>query len=215
MFSRVSTSKALICAALLVGAFTTSANAAVYSNTRDYSDIFWFGADDDTTSYGQVFDTSTGILTDWSFFILSGNQGNLSLVIADWDGTKAVGPALYSNTIFYAGGYQELSFSNINTHLTTGSYIGYLTVANVTDPVSNGYFAGSTSDGGLSGSFRYSHSYGVDPLTMDSDWSGYWVPNMQFSATITAATVPEPENLAMLMAGLGLLSIAVRRNKQA
>jgi len=44
---------------------------------------------------------------------------------------------------------------------------------------------------------------------------GLWYAWAVSPGQVTAATVPEPENLAMLLAGLGLLGVAVRRNKQA
>lgn len=205
-----STIAASLCLALAAG----FANAATYSNTNDASSIIYFGAPD-TTSYGQTFNTLGGTLNDWTFYTTGGNSGNLSFAVASWDGTKAVGPALYSSgSTSYGGGATALSFSGINTSLSAGSYIAYLTVAGVGSPATSVAIAGSNSDGGLGGGFRFLNSNGTDPLTLNNAWSSWSIPNMQYSASFdVAAPVPEPETYAMMLAGLGMLGFMARRRK--
>ncbi len=196
---------------------TNLAFATTYSNINDstigyYNIILYFGAPD-STSYGEVFNMSqASIVSDWKFQANSGNAGNMKLVFAGWNGSKAVGPALYSSSEFaYAGGSQALSFNAINTSLPAGSYIAYLTVAGVSSPVSNLVIAGSSSNGGLGGEFRFLNSSGNDPLTFNAAWSNYLVANMSYEANISPA--PEPETYAMMLAGLGLVSAATRRGR--
>jgi hypothetical protein len=196
--------------------FATSASAVTYFNSND-SSIHTFGAPD-TTSYGQVFNINAGggILADWTFWANSGNAGNLNLVVASWDGTKAVGPALYSSSLFaYAGGASALAFTGINAALEAGSYISYITVAGIAEPATGMWMGGSNSDGGLGGGFRFLNSQGVDPLALNSNWSSWYIPNMAFSANILSpvAPVPEPETYAMLLVGLGLFGFMARRRE--
>lgn len=203
--------KTAIAASLCLALAAGFANAATFSNTNDADPIFSFGAPD-TTSYGQTFNTGGGILSDWTFYATAGNAGNLSFVVASWDGSKAVGPALYSSgTTSYGGGATALSFSGINTSLSSGAYIAYLTVAGVGSPADSVGLAGSTSDGGLGGGFRFLNSNGTDPLTLNAAWNSWYVPSMQFTANI--APVPEPETYAMMLAGLGMLGFMARRRK--
>ncbi|NEX61213.1 PEP-CTERM sorting domain-containing protein [Noviherbaspirillum galbum] len=188
------------------------ANATVYSNSNDASSIQSFGSPD-TTSYGQTFNLGVAsTVLDWSFYATSGNAGNLELVIANWNGSRAVGPALYLSPVAsYAGGAQTVSFNGINAVLSAGSYIAYLTVAGVAGPVSGVGFAGSSSDGGLGGGFRFLNSGGTDPLLLNDTWSNWFVPDMQFTANIVpgGVRVPEPGTLALL--GLGVLAFAASR----
>ena len=137
----------------------------------------------------------------------------MKLVVANWDGARAVGPALYSSSVVsYGGGSSALSFGGIDTNLAAGSYIAYLTVAGVANPVNSVAIGGSSGDGGLGGSFRFLNSGGADPLSVGSAWSNWSVANMQYSANFSvAAPVPEPETWTMWGLGALALTFAVRR----
>lgn len=195
--------------------FSGLAFAKTYSNAHNGS-IMPFGAPD-TTSYGQVFNGNGGILTDWSFYASSGNAGNLQLMIADWNGSYAVGPALYTSSIFsYSGGSQVFHFNGININLATDDYIAFITVAGLNDAASSVFMAGSRGNGGLGGGFTFANTNGINPLSLgsDADWEslGNWGPgNMQFTAVIA---VPEPETYAMILAGLGVLGWTFHRRKK-
>jgi hypothetical protein len=182
------------------------------------------------TSVGQTFETGAGTLTNWSFFV--GNliepapvSGNVKLVVAAWDGSKAVGPAFYTSpevAYIYDPSkgpmfLTELAFSDINTSLSAGAYIAYLTTVGVSSPADRLSFGLAYQNGGLNGNMRSSNSIGVDPLTVSTDWSaplGAPPLSMLYSATIVAAPVPEPASAAMLLTGMGLLAAFVRRKKQ-
>ena len=86
-----------------------------------------------------------------------------------------------------------------------------IAACNIQDLTPSGW--GLSSDGGLGGEFVYLNSGGTDPLTLTQGWSTYGVPDMQFSATF-AAPVPESSNVALLLAGLGLVGVAARRRQR-
>jgi hypothetical protein len=188
------------------------ANASTYTAANNGSDICCFGSPD-TTNFGETFSVSNqSKVQDWTYYATSGTAGDVQLVIASWDGTKAVGPALYTSSVFsYGGSTQGLSFGGIDTILGSGSYIAYITTAGVANPASNVYMVGSNENGGLGGEFMYLNSNGTDPLTLSSSWSGYSVPDMAFTANISA--VPLPPAIAMMIPGLGLLGFMVRHRK--
>ncbi|HJV00490.1 MAG TPA: PEP-CTERM sorting domain-containing protein [Burkholderiaceae bacterium] len=200
-----------IAAAFLCGAAHAD---TTYTNTAAVgAPIYQLGAPD-TTSYGEFFTAPGGVLKSFTFQALSGQSGNVDLTIAAWDGSKPVGPALYTSApISYNGGVQYLGASGINLTLTAGTnYIAYLTVAGVSSPISNVTVAGSNSDGGLGGGFRFLNSAGADPLTQASSWSSWGTPAMAYTATFAAA-VPEPETYGMLLAGLALVGVMARRKR--
>lgn len=191
------------------------AHAATFENTEDVGAICCFGTPD-TTSYGQTFTIgSEQTLLDWEFYTNSGSAGNIGFVVAAWDGSKAVGPALYQTSVGFAGGLQDLTFAGINTTLAAGDYIAYLTVSGVTTPASGVLFAASTSDGGLGGGFRFLNSNGVDPLTLGTPWSSYSSRSLLYTANLVPTTppVPEPGALAMMLAGLAGVGLFARRRQ--
>lgn len=210
--------KQLITTAMIVAAtFSGAARAdTVYSNADDGTSAISYMGEPDTTSYGQFFTAPGGFLKDFSFQAVSGAVGNVALIVAAWDGSKAVGPALYTSApILYEGGSQFLGASDINLALTAGTnYIAYLTVANIASPVSYVTIVGSDTATGIGGGFRYLNSDLVDPLTLSVDWNSFSTQHMAYTATFgTATAVPEVETYAMLLAGLGMMGVIARRRK--
>lgn len=208
--------KQLISTMALAAATLSGAAQAdsVYSNADDGTEGITSMGNPDTTSYGQFFTAPGGILKAFSFQAWSGFGGNVALVIANWDGSKAVGPALYrSAPIYYDGGSQFLGANGIDLALNAGSdYIAYLTLSGLTSPFDNVTIAGSQTDTGLGGGFRFLNSALVDPLTLNESWSDWSTPHMAYSATFAAA-VPEPGTYAMLLVGMGMVGVMARRRK--
>jgi hypothetical protein len=92
--------------------------------------------------------------------------------------------------------------------LGIGNYIAYITTADITIPTSNMALAASNSNGGLGGSFWFSNSDGVDPLTVFNNWTNYADSNLQFVADITPATNAVPLPGAASLLGLGVIALA-------
>lgn len=192
----------------------TGANAATYANTPN-GQIFSMGYPD-TTSYGQTFSAPGGDLLNWTFYLTGGNSGSGRFVIADWDGSKAVGPELFNSSFSYAGGVQSVSFSGINLGMLAGNdYIAYMTIAGVDpdDAYSSVSVSGSSDDDGLGGEFRFLNSSGVDPLSLDNVWNSWSVSDMQFSAEFGVSQVPEPAMLSLL--GLALFGLIGTRSRKS
>jgi len=194
--------------------FSASANATVYTNSGGLqSTIAPFGSPD-TTSYGEYFTAPGGALDSWTFTSQSvSNAGNLELVVAAWNGSSAVGPALYTSApITDSGASNEaLTFSGINLALTTGqSYIAYMTVAGVAGPVAGAEIATSSTDV-LNGGGVWDNSNGVNPLTPGSNTWSLPAQHFTYSATFGPAAVPEPAGAAVLAFGLIGLGLVRRR----
>ncbi|WP_431312758.1 PEP-CTERM sorting domain-containing protein [Roseateles agri] len=219
-------------AATLLSLVCSLASATIYYNPFTTASCCLGTAPYGSTSVGQTFTTAAGTLTAWSFF--GGNSfnstlpepisGNLQLVIAGWDGSKAVGPALYTSpTVAYnydpsegPNVIKEFAFNGIDTSLAAGTYIAYLTVAGVSNPTQAFSFGISGWNDGLPGALRFKDSNGVDPLSLSTPWSilsANPTLSMAYSATIEAAPVAEPSTYAMTLMGLGLLTAFARRKK--
>lgn len=203
-----------VAAVAFAACFSASANATVYTNAGGtQSTISPFGSPD-TTSYGEYFTAPGGALDSWTFRSQSvAAVGNLELVVASWNGTSAVGPALYTSASIADSGVsnEALTFSGINLALTAGqSYIAYMTVAGVAGPVQGAAIATSSTDV-LNGGGAFDNSQGANPLTPGKNsWS---VPGLYFtySATFGPAAVPEPAGAAVLAFGLIGLGFVRRR----
>lgn len=199
---------ALAASMLLAG----TAQAVEYENDETEA-VEFFGAPD-STNYGQIFSLSSKqTLVDWSFYTNEGTAGDLSFVVAAWDGAKPVGPALFQTNWSFAGGQEDLVFNNINTTLDAGQYIAYMTVAGVSQPAKAVTFAASSGNGGLTGNFAYLNSAGQDPLVINQPWSQLPKLNLLYKANIVAAPVPEPGALAMMLAGLVGVGMFARRRQ--
>jgi hypothetical protein len=204
---------AVLAAGAALAVAGSAAQAATYANGANGS-VYSFGAPD-TTSYGQVFTAPGGSLQSWSFYTSDSNTSNAKLVIANWDGGKAVGPALYEGLLNSASlapsGYYEHLYSGINLALANGtSYIAYLTVAGVANPASSVTFSASDTSP-LDGGFRFLNSGGTDPLSLNVDWSSWYNPHVQYTAVFGEGAVPEPASWAMMIGGFAIAGAAMRR----
>jgi hypothetical protein len=202
--------------AVASGIFALSAaHAGNYDNlSTPAGNIYYFGAPD-TTNYGQVFNAPEAYLQGFQFYAISGYQGDFTFTVAKWDGTKAVGTALYSQELHYIGGAQLMAVDQMNLNLTVGgSYVAYVTVANESSPLHQTTFAGSSSGGSIGQHFVFLNSSMQDPLANPTDWDTQEGKSLAFSSRFSqTALVPEPETYAMLLAGLGLLGWTAKRRK--
>ena len=204
-----------------LAAYAPTASAAFVTTGAPDTNIFYFG-DPDTTSYGQTFKALDSVLTDWSFYV-AGATGNFDLRVANWDGSKAVGPQLFSVSSTTAAtsasslGNTKYSWSGINLSLATGStYIAYITVAGVSGPTAQVPVGGHSSDAYADGGFFFLNSGGADPLSSSDSWSSWFVPDMAFEANFASASpVPEPASLAAWSFGLVAVTFARRRKAKA
>ncbi|MDN2675913.1 PEP-CTERM sorting domain-containing protein [Janthinobacterium sp. SUN033] len=192
--------------------------ATTFSNEFNGGELGYLGAVGSTT-YGETFTSPGGVLNDFTLYASSGygtsnsGTGYVGFGIAAWDGTKAVGPALYTSApIPYSGKTKAFEATGLNLALPLNKeYVAYLTVAGIQNPVYYVRMQGSNNNGELTGNHVYSNA--VDPLNASQPWGVDKTYYMRFTASFTNNTipVPEPETYAMLLAGLGIVGFAGRR----
>ncbi len=150
----------------------------------------------------QTFTAPAGALLDYSFN--GGNAGGtFKFSIYDWTTGSA---ALYSTTQTWATGVNTIS--NINLALTAGDvYAAEVDYLGVTS--SGVKFGGDVYAGGNA----YWSNAGVDGV--QDTYSSYPTYDTAFKADFGVSAVPESTTTAMLVAGLGLLGVAARRQRRA
>jgi hypothetical protein len=220
--------RTLLMALVAALAVPAGASATTYGNFGSWtgSSGFPFGYPD-TTAYGQVFTAPESRLDSWLFLISTGSAaGNAKFVIAPWNGTAPVGPAIYESSALAidhtsSADYAFNGVKNIALPLSIGQqYIAYFSVAGVDNPVVSREFASTISNGGLAGGNTFKNSNGADPLLTLDGWAapgatagGNWVYTANFS---TVAATPIPAALPLFASALGGLGfVGWRRRARA
>lgn len=216
-------------------AIAGSASAATYTNVPAGANtglpFASFGNNPSTSSgdsakVGEVFSlTSSSVLSSFSFYAIGNVASSIQLNIAQWNpltnaqnqAVNTVGSNLLTS-VFSAvesfnsvGGFTTLSFDNLGLNLNANTkYIAYLTSS---DPTVSGIQLSRTQTAQDASGFGVGHAYysNVPDVGWSLPFNGNGFLSLQYTA-VTAA-VPEPETLAMLFAGLGLVGAAVKRRK--
>lgn len=194
---RCATALGILCA-LVSG----TSRAATFSNAPgpviDYLGI----GTGDSPAFGETFTLAQAArLTAWTFFTgLGGTPGTVTFEVEAWNGGAPAGPALFSSTLAAAG--STAMAVPLALDLAAGDYVAILDATGSGAPVSHLPLLGSSSDGGLSGAFRFRGAG-------SAQWYAYGVPNLAFRAELE----PIPEPSALLLAGLGLITMAARRRR--
>lgn len=107
------------------------------------STVFYFGSDA-TQTYGQTITTPTvdNVLNSFSFILgntLYGNPFTFQGYVAQWDGSKATGPILYSSgdQTYSGGGFQTYTFNTGSLALTPDQK--YVLFLNASSSATSGY----------------------------------------------------------------------------
>ena len=213
-------------------AIAGSASAATYTNVPTGATtglpFAYFGnaanPSGDSPQVGEVFSLTTAeTLSSFSFYALGNTSVSLQLNVAQWNPStnalssvpNSVGSSLLTTTgsaveTFDAvANLTTIAFNNLGLSLNAGTkYIAYLSsnVSTVTGIQLSRIGKPATDTFGVANAY-----YSTIP---GNGWvlgpnNGFL--NLQYTA-ITAA-VPEPESLAMLLSGMGLIGAAVKRRK--
>lgn len=210
----------IICVAMALALCAGTAFATTYTNSGSVvGEAGYFGYPN-TTGFGEIFTlNSEQELQDWRFF--GGSPGSMDLEIAAFNKLTdmTTGSPLYISAPAY--GYPD--FQGINTDLSPGTYIAYVTVATpgssslyyITDAVHDLAVHVSTGAGGIGAGSFFCDSSGIDPIFNDCNYgspSGWieLIGGHQFEFTADLTAVPEPSTLGLLCVGLVGLSLAYR-----
>lgn len=181
----------------------------------------------DSPDVGEVFAlASAATLSSFSFYALGNTTAAMQLNVAQWNpGTNAknqavnlVGSPLLTTTVPVVetynatGGYTTLSFDNLGLNLSANTkYIAYLSS---NDPTVTGIQLSRIATTSDASGFGIGNAYlsTVPGTGWQLPFSGSGFLSLQYTA-VTVAAVPEPESLAMLLVGMGLIGATVKRRK--
>lgn len=180
----------------------------------------------DSPAVGEVFSLTSGqVLSSFSFYAIGNVTQALQLNVAQWNpGTNAqnqavnsVGPTLLTTgaaveTFNSTGGFTTLGFDNLALSLNPNTkYIAYLTSS---DPSVTGIQLSRTQTAADASGFGVGNAFlsTVPGTGWQLPFNGNGFLSLQYTAVVAA--VPEPATYALLLAGLGVLGVVVKRRKQ-
>jgi hypothetical protein len=183
-----------------------------------------------TQTYGQTIVVPTdNVLNNFSFWLgpTSTNfpvPSNPSLsfmaYVYAWDGSHAVGPALYTSGVLTHDAtpvtpFTEYTFNTGDLSLTTANmYVLFLSTSGL---AGDGHiqWEAATSDEYPDGSFVFLNN-GEDASQWTTEtWGAGFTSDLHFEATFSAATtVPEPSTWIMLVTALLALTLVTRRSRR-
>ena len=188
-----------------------------------------FFGEPDTATYGQTISTDTaGVLKSFTFYLSPLNL-DFKAFVYQWDGAKAVGPALYSSAVTNIGdsftGFRATTFNTDSVLLGANKeYVLFLSTSGVQAQRFNTNTWGALSRDAYSGGEFVFHNSNNDRSSLLAA-AGWDCPSgcdylgrgadLAFKASIepVATAVPEPSTLVLAVLGAGLLGAAVRRRR--
>ena len=187
---------AMLCGNLALSnvAMADSQSTVIFSNGVTISGVGCLisFSSDSFQNCGQSFSAPGGALQSMTLHASTNpTGGNVKFVLAGWNGSYAVGPAIFESAITRvvspsAGEYQALTFDNINAPLQKNQqYIGYLSTVDVPDPLTIGYVSVNPNNAVIGTGGHYTDYENVSPLTVTTSWVSQLPPgntNLSFSA---------------------------------
>lgn len=221
---------------LIAVALTCSAGLAqaslINTTTEAYSGSWAPFADTNTATYGQTFKTGADTVLD-SFTLYLNNAArtvDFKAYVYAWNGSKAVGQALYTSDLQHFSGSQITGFSFNTGGLQLSSsqkYVAFLSTSGIAGgedgsasmPYAGVYGSNAYADGDF---VFYNNGDDFKKLTTNAwDMTGgkgdVWFQAGFSSALVSAqaAAIPEPATMGLTAAALAAVALVRRRRSEA
>lgn len=180
----------------------------------------------DTSTFGQSITTDGlgGLLQSFTFY-LSPLDLNFRAYVVEWDGIKAVGPALFTSGVMNIGeafsGYKPVTVTTPDVALGANKkYVLMMSSSGLQVGRFNTNSWGALTTNAYSGGEFVFHNAGNDfsSLWAASGWDcgdgcGFMGNGADLAVTVQIAAIPEPKTYALMAAGLGFVTLLARRRR--
>ena len=169
-----------------------------------------------TQYFGETFTAPiTGSLTDFQFTLDTSSLQSVYGIVFDWDGTRP-GTELYRSAV-RSGAAGLFDFTPTGVELTKGkTYVAFISTYGLADNSGLATLGTCLPFGGCAsnsipnlGTLVTGNVLGDGPV-----FNSLGYLDATFSATITAAAVPEPASWALMIVGMGAVGNALRRRQK-
>lgn len=213
-----------LCAAILLTASVSAADATVIDTGTLTNDILSFGEPAFAT-YGQTFklnpgdDTNLDSVTFYLNDLSNPDNVDFTFYLYEWNGARITGSSLFTSGMLSttgSNGYETFTVDTGGVSLSTWTnYAFFISASNFFDNVGGTSSLGGSTDGYANGNFIYMSNGNNFGMLSTSNWGQLSYIDIASTMNLSSplSQVPEPSTLLLLGSGLAGAGVLRRLKK--